>query len=467
MKKGIIAVISLAAAAAVSAGAFFYVQNSDKKNKENKAKELAENQLFDIDPDAIGTIEIQSAEGSYKLRRDGEKWVNAPDSDNTFGVEQSKAKLICTTICDLEADTNYGDADKESKEKYGLDEPYVLTVSDGDRNYTLNIGDASPTGSYYYAMVEGRNKIYAVQSAEINSLITTRFDLIDSKLIPYSAEEMSGISVKRDGKTVYELTLDPAKGLWTLPEKYKLLTVNQTRPSTMVTVLTRLSAEQILEENCTDLAKYGLDKPYAELTVSGTDGKSHTLVMSRYGRDASKMTHILIKDTGLLALYYTSDLDFIDYDIFDIIMQNVESANMFNISEFSFDCAEASDTFTVSEGAVGAECRGTAIDLSKAEIKNIFTSFYNSFSYISINAADIEAAPVLADPVLTARYVLNSGEESKVDLVSTGEGSDCYVFVNGKYTGTKTSSDFISGNDSMMSSYKTLCELSGLEPNLK
>ena len=235
----------------------------------------------------------------------------------------------------------------------------------------------------------------------------------------------------------------------------------------MVTVLTRLSAEQILEENCTDLAKYGLDKPYAELTVSGTDGKSHTLVMSRYGRDASKMTHILIKDTGLLALYYTSDLDFIDYDIFDIIMQNVESANMFNISEFSFDCAEASDTFTVSEGAVGAECRGTAIDLSKAEIKNIFTSFYNSFSYISINAADIEAAPVLADPVLTARYVLNSGEESKVDLVSTGEGSDCYVFVNAKYTGTKTSSDFISGNDSMMSAYKTLCELSGLEPNLK
>ena len=179
------------------------------------------------------------------------------------------------------------------------------------------------------------------------------------------------------------------------------------------------------------------------------------------------MTHILIKDTGLLALYYTSDLDFIDYDIFDIIMQNVESANMFNISEFSFDCAEASDTFTVSEGAVGAECRGTAIDLSKAEIKNIFTSFYNSFSYISINAADIEAAPVLADPVLTARYVLNSGEESKVDLVSTGEGLDCYVFVNGKYTGTKTSSDFISGNDSMMSAYKTLCELSGLEPNLK
>ena len=97
----------------------------------------------------------------------------------------------------------------------------------------------------------------------------------------------------------------------------------------------------------------------------------------------------------------------------------------------------------------------------------MFTTFYNTFSYISITKTDIDAAPALTDPVLSARYVLSSGEESKVDLVATGEGSDCYVFVNGKYTGTITSSDFISGNDSMMSAYKTLCELAGLEPNLK
>lgn len=467
MKKGIIAVISLAAAAAVSAGAFFYVQGSDKKDRERKSKELAENQLFSLDSDAIGKIEIQSEEGSYTLVRENDRWVNSPDSENTFHVAQSKAQLICTTICDLEADTNYGEADKESKEKYGLDEPYVLTVYDGGSSNTIYIGDASPTGNYYYAMADGKNKIYAVQSAEITSLLTTRFDLIDSSIIPYKAEEISGISVKRGGKTAFELSCDPATGLWTLPDEYKMLTVNQTRPSTIITVLTRLSAAQIVEERLTDLSQYGFDDPYAELTVSGTDGSSHTLVLSRYGREATKMTHVLVKDTGLVGLYYSSDLDFIEYDIYDIIMQNVESANMFNISEFSFTCAEAEDTFTLDATAGKAECRGTAVDLTRAEIKNMFTTFYNTFSYISITKTDIDAAPALTDPVLSARYVLSSGEESKVDLVATGEGSDCYVFVNGKYTGTITSSDFISGNDSMMSAYKTLCELAGLEPNLK
>ena len=467
MKKGIIAVISLVAAAAISAGAFFYVQNADKKGKDKKSKELAENQLFDIDANSIGMIEIKSSDGTYKLKLDGDKWVNAPDSENVFHVEQSKAQLICTTICDLEADTNYGKADNDNKKKYGLNDPYVITVSDGNQNYTINIGAASPTGNYYYATVDGKDKIYAVQAAEITSLLTTRFDLIDSSIIPYEAEEINSITVKRGDKIAYELTRDASTGLWTLPEKYKLLTVNQSRPSTMVTVLTRLSAEQLLEENATDLSKYGLDKPYAELTVGGTDGKSHTLLMSHYGRDATKMTHVLIKDSGLVGLYYSSDLDFLDYDIYDLIMQNVESANMYNISEVQFSCDEAEDLFTLDLPANKAECRGTSIDLEKAEIKNIFISFYNRFSYINITATDIDANPTLSAPVLSARYVLSNGEESKVDLVSTGEGTDCYVFVDGKYTGTITNSSFISGNSSMMSEYKTFCDLAGLEPNLK
>lgn len=467
MRKGIIAVISLVSAAAISAGAFLYVQNTDKKDKEKQSKELAENQLFDIDVSSIGTIEINGAEGDYKLRLDGDRWVNAPDSGNTFSVAQDKAQLICSTICDLEADTNYGEATGANKEKYGLNDPYVITVSDGDRDYTLRIGDASPTGSYYYATVDGKNKIYAVQSADVTSLLTARFDLIDSSIIPCSAEEIAGITVKRGGRTAYELKRDTETGLWSLPEKYKLLTVNQTRPSTMVTVLTRLTASQILEENVTDLSKYGLDNPYAELIVKDTDGKEHSLLLSHYGRDASSMTHVLIRDTGLVGLYYTSDLDFIDYDIYDIIMQNVESANMYKISGFGFSCDEAEDTFTIDAAAGTAECRDTAIDLGKAEIMDMFTAFYNSFSYISITDTDIDAAPELTDPVFSAQYVFDDGEESKVDLVSTGEGSDCYVFVDGKYTGTITSSDFISGSSSMMSSYKTLCELAGLEPNLK
>lgn len=467
MKKGIIAVIALLAAAGVSAGAFFIIKDKDEKEQKQKADELAENQLFSIDADSINRIEINSSEGAYTFLLENDKWVNSPDSGNTFVPDQTKAQLICTTISDLEANTNYGDADSDSKEKYGLTDPYVLTVSDGSSSYTINIGDASPTGNYYYAMVDGKKKIYAVEASDATSLLSTRFELIDSSIIPCNTDEIAGITVKRGGKIAFELTLNSDNHLWELPEEYSMLTVNQTSPSTMTTVLSRLTAAQLLEENATDLSKYGLDSPYAELDVKSTDGKTYKLLISRYGRDSSNLLHVLLEDTGLVGLYYTSDLDFIDYDIYDIIMQNVESANMYNISEFEFTCAEAEDFFTINANEDTAQCRGTDIDLAKAEIKNMFVNFYNSFSYISITGIDVEASPELTAPVLSARYVLNSGVESKVDLVSTGEGSDCYVFVNGEYSGTKTSSDFITGNSSMMSAYKTLCELAGLTPNLK
>ena len=463
MKKGIIAVAALAAAAGVSTAAFFIVKDKDTKEKKQAAEKLAENEIFRFDADSINTVEINSPEGDYSFVIENEKWVNSPDSGNSFALDQTKPQQICTTLSALKADTNYGEADDESKAKYGLDDPYVVTVGDGSKSYTLNIGDVSPTGNYYYAMADGNNKIYAVQSADITTLLYSRFDLIDSSVVPYSDAEITGIRLKRDGEEIYDLTLDPETRTWTLPSEYSMLTVNQTRPDTIVTVLARLSAAQLVEENASDLSQYGLDAPYAELTVKGSDGKTHTLLLSRYGRESSKMTYILIKESGLIGQYYTSDLDFIDYDLFDLVLQNVESANMFNISEFEFSCAEASDKFTLDAKAGTAECRGTAIDLTKAEVMNMFTNFYNSFSYITISDIDVKAKPELKEPVLSARYVLNSGEESKVDLVSAGEGTECYVFVNGKYSGTKTDSSFISGNSSMMSYYDSLCELTGLD----
>ncbi len=463
MKKGIIAVAALTAAAGVSIGAFFIVKDKDAKEKQEESKKLSENQLFSFDSDDINKVEINSAEGAYTFVLEDEKWVNSPDSGNSFHIDQTKPQQICTTMCDLEADTNYGDADDESKKKYGLTDPYVVSLSDGSQSYTISIGDVSPTGNYYYAMIDGSSKIYAVQSAEITTLLYKRFDLIDTSIVPYSDNEIAEICLTRGGETIYDLTLDPDTGRWELPSEYSMLTVNQTRPDTILTVLSRLTAAQIVEENATDLSQYGLDQPYAELKVKGTDGKTHTLVLSRYGRESSKMMYVLIKESGLVGQYYTSDLDFVDFDLFDLILQNVESANMFNISEFEFSTPEVSDKFTLNAKDGTAECRDTAIDLSKAEIMDMFTNFYNSFSYISINGIDIKAEPELNEPVLSARYVLNSGVESKVDLVPTGESTDCYVFVDGKYSGTTTDSAFISG--SMIPYYNQLCDLTSLTRN--
>ncbi len=456
MKKGIIAVVALIAASGLSIGAFFAVKNKDDKENSKKKAELAENELAQLDSASINKIQINAADGEYTLILDGDIWVNDPASGNDFVINQNMPMGICTLLKDFKAYKNYGDITEESKQKYGLTDPYVLTVSTGSESYTVNIGDASPTGGYYYATVDGKNKIYAILADDANTLTCSRSELIDPKLIPYSENDINEITVKLDGKINYSLTRDPNSGNWQLPEEYSLLTVNQTRPSTILTVITRLESNQIIEEKLDDLSKYGFDKPFAELEVKSSDGSSKTVLFSRYGKDAATTTYALLKDSGLVETFYTSDINFVNYSIFDLIMQSVESANLYDISAFEVACPAVTDSFTVNLSDNKASFSAGELDLTKTEVKNMLESFYNIFSYVSISDIAPDDNPSLQSPVLSAKYTKNSGETVNIDLVPTGNDDECYVFYCGEYTGTKTMLNFMTGQNSMESMYEIL-----------
>ena len=465
MKKGIIAAAGLLLCAGISTGSFIYVKNKSEQQVQNEAKKTADNVLFDFDSDSISKVTLSSPEGDFSFVYENKKWICDPSSDSSFDVNQSTVQGICTVFSKLKATKNYGSADEESRKKYGLSDPYVITVTADGTEYVLDIGDASPTGDYCYAAANGKDNIYALLASDADSLISDRFGLIDNDFLPYSDSDITQMTIVRDGKTTVDLTLDPDAGIWVLPDEYKMLTVNQTRPSTLLTTITRLTAVQIIEEDLSDLSKYGFDKPFAEFIVKTKDGSQRTILMSKYGNDAAAYTYVYIKESGLVETYYASDMSFVDYSIYDLITQTVESANLYNISAFEFSCAEASDSFTVDMSAPTATIRGADLDLTKAEVKNMFENFYNFFSYINITSIDLESKPELKDPSFSAKYTVSNGSETTIDLVSDGSGSEYYVFANGKYTGTKTVIDFLSGPNSMMSAYQLVCGYAGLEPN--
>lgn len=463
MKKVIIAVVALAAAAGISIGAFIGVKSKNDKETKKQEESLADNVLFNLDSDTLNKIEVKSPDISYTAELNGEKWVMDSSAEDTFELNQTTLQGICTYFAQLTADTSYGEATDENKAKYGLTEPYTVTVSDGTNEYTLHLGDKSPTGDYYYAFTDTKNNIYAVPASYAESIITTRLSIKDDNFIPYKDYEVVGMTLKKNGETVYELTYNSETSLWELPEEYAMLTVNQTRPENIVTLITRLTAEQMLEESDDDIVNYGFDEPDAEFTVKGSDGTEKTMLMKYYGKDAKTYIHVYMTDSKQVEVYYTEDMKFINYETFDFIMQTIENANLYSIKDFEINCNELSDKFTVDAVNSYAECRGTEIDLSTAEIKSFFTTFYNTFSYIGIKDIDINAEPELADPVFSVKYTNYDDSETYIDLVSTGNGSDCYVFAGGEYTGTITSSEFISGTDSMLSAYETLCRHTGLE----
>lgn len=465
MKKAIIALAALGAAAGISIGAFIAVRSGSEKENKKETERLADNVLFDFDAGSINKLDIINSDGSYTVENNGELWELKDSSDDYFDINQISVQSICTYMSNLTADTSYGKANDENKEKYGLVSPYTVTAYNDESSYTIYIGDKSPTGDYYYAYTPEKNNIYAIFSNDAESMIASRLELKNNDFINCRSEDIVGLTLKRDGDVVYDLTFDQETRRWNLPEKYDMLTINQTRISSMLTVMTTLTAEEMIEESPDDMTKYGFDKPTAEFTVKLNDGTERNYLMSRYGQNAITYTYVYLLDSNQVETYFTSDIDFVEYDMFDIIMQIIECANINTVKEFEISCDTFSDAFTIDKDNETAECRGTSIDLSNAELYSFFENFYNSFSYVRISDVDVEATPELTDPVISVKYTLTNESVKTIDFVRSGTEDLCYVFVDGEYTGTMAKDSFLYGSDSVNTSYELLCRQAGIQPN--
>lgn len=467
MKKPVIALIALVIAAGASTGGFLAVKNKNDKEIQKQNEQLAENQLFNIDSDSMTNMVIDCKDGKYTAEYIDDTWTltDSPDG-GIFPLSYSKMQAICADFADLTADDNYGPADEESKKRYGLDAPYAITITANSKEYKLYIGSKSPTDNYYYAMVEGKNNIYTIPAGDAESILSDFSTLKSPDLLNFKEQDLKSIKVIRDGKEAYEITFDKTTGLWALPEEYSMLTFDQAKAANMVSPMVKKEAQAVLENNLEDLSAYGFDKPVAEAVFTDINGREQHILISDFGNDRNTYTYVLQTDSNQVETFYTGDLSFLNYNIFDFVLKNVESANLYAINSFEFSCDGAEDSFTCNMNEKTAECRGQSIDLSNAEISSSFENFYNSFAYITIDSMDVKAKPELKDPIFTSVFTSEDGEK-KIQLVDSDESGHAYLFIDGKYTGTLTSTDFINGPDSFVNAYKTFCKLAGLEPNIK
>lgn len=460
MKKPIIALSVLAVLAGVSVGAFLIVKDKNDQNVKQEQEKIEDRVLFQMDN--ISRLDIYIDDTVYTAELSEDYWYLSNPVSEKFVLNQDKLKSMEGNIANLTAVESYGEANDEKKKTYGLDNPFKVTAYDGEKVQTLYIGDVSPTGNYYYAMTDTKNNVYAIEYSSAVEILTDRIGLKNKSFISYSDTDVKEMILVKNGETVYDVSFNSENGLWNLPQKYSLLAVNHTVPSNLLTLITRLEAQQLLEDNLQDLSKYNFDNPIAEFTVKANDGSQETILFSDYGTD-DNYTYALLKNTNQVALFYTADIKFINYSTEDFIMNTIEGASLYNISGFEFSCNDAEDSFLVNASEGKAECRGYDIDLSNAEIFGFFKTFYNSFSYMYISDIDVEKVPNLENPIFTATYYLNDGTDKTMQFVQSEKEGEAYVFIDGVYSGSLTSTEFIYGKDSSISKYRILCEHTGIE----
>lgn len=456
MKRTLIAVIILVVLCVGSLTAFFIVKNKRDKQAEEDAATAADYVLFSFDSDAVNKIRFQLEDGDYTAVLSDDKW-QLSDTDE-FALNNSFIQSVCTYMCALTAEKDYGEADDSKKAMYGLDTPTIITASDGTSDYTLYIGDISPTGDTYYVMTGEKNKIYAIDSLSGDVLKAKRLMLKNRYLLPYSSGEIANIQLLKNGNTVYDLSYNPENGSWSLPEEYANLIIDNTSPSSMVAVMTRLEAQEFLDENLEDYSKYGFDSPEAELIVTGTDGSVRKLLFSYNGSSSSDDIYVLFEESGQVATFYAPDADFIDYTPDYFLAKYVCNISLYNIEGFDLTYNGVNNSFNTDMNNNFIECDGKSISDIGSEAITAFTNFYNSIVYIEFETIDVTASPEKSDPLFSVNFHLNDGTDTLLELCKANDDS-CYVFINGTYTGALVNMSSITGNHAVNEFYTALFEI--------
>ena len=458
MKKVLIAIIVLAVLAAGSLTAFFIVRNNEEKKENEKSAASEDYALFSYDTDSINHVDISCEDGSYSIQKNEDNIWSLADSDE-FTVRQSTIQNIYTIMSYLTAEKDYGEATDEAKEMFGLDDPTVITLSNGTYDYTLFLGDADPTGTYYYAMTDSKSKIYAISADYGEQLKITRIMLKDRYLTNYGVSDIANIKLVRDGETAFEANYDTT--IWSLSDEYSEFESDQSELSTMVAYMVRIEAQQMLDENLEDLSKYGFDQPYAELILTGLDGKTHKYLFSYYGTNTNTYTHVLFEDTNQVAAFYTGDVDFINKSVKDFIVNYVCNYSIFDVSALDYSYEGIDCSFTIDKDNNKFSMDNGEINLKDSDISGNLTDFYNSICNLTIKDIDINISPKLSDPIMSLNITLKENNEKVLVQFTKADEENFYVFKNNEYTGFIVAQSDVIGQNAITGFYDKLARKSG------
>ena len=413
--------------------------------------------LFSFDSDSPTKLTFSKGDETYTCENIDGVWTL---STGEFAVDQTYCQLICTYISSLEAVENYGEITDEKLSMYGLDSPDTVEITEPKGTHTIHIGDQSPTGSYYYVTVEGKNNVYAVEAMQGSVLKLDRLLIKNKELLPYTLYDLKEVITYKDGEVLCDLTYDEESQTWSLPKEYDQLDLDQTQVTAEFNNIVRLEALDMMDEKLDDLTKYGFDKPYGEAVVKGLDGTERKLLMSVDESDPS-YCYVLV-DGEQVEKFYTQDMHFSQLLPYDYISQDYIAAQSYNVSGFKLKYNNIDISAELDLDNSKCTINGKEVDLNTNENYVAFDNFFNSMSIFKFKGTDVKAKPDLKDPEFTAEFTLTEGGTRKIELVK-GEDIYYYVFRDGKYTGAYIEESMLTGRNSLSEFFIKFQKLAGIE----
>ena len=454
MKKStklVSAVVVLAVLGGVYVGLNTYVSKEEKA--ESSSEEESKTEVFSVKTDDIKSLEFIVDKKEVTFEKKDDSWVKKDET--AFPVNQTTLDSAASAIEMVEADRVLEDV--ENLAEYGLDSPSNTVIVDtADGTTKLNIGDENTsTNQYYISRDDDDSTVYVVAADTVSPFMNSLYDYAQGEDFPtIDSSTVKKVQVSED-KDSYVLEENSDGATWDVSGdgSSDKESADTTAAGNVTSGLGSFAFDQFVNYNAENLSQYGLDKPYATITVdyqeeveddstdstesgendstaseSDSENSDTTDTDSSSGDADSKTTTVdkqlviyVGDEAGDGSRYVTVDnkqiytmstdtlsavIDKTPSDLWSLI---VNYLSVKNLDQLQVTYGETTNTVNVSRETStdddGNEKETTTYQLDGEEIESTtFTTFYNKLINMAGQKRLTEAYTPAADPEMTAVF---------------------------------------------------------------
>lgn len=269
MKKKSVNLITAVGVLVVLSGAYVgvkaYVAKQDATESESAEEKNPE--IVSIASADVKSIKFVIDKKEVTFEKDGDSWVKSDETD--FPVDQDKIDTLVSSLNSITAERTLEDVEDASE--YELDQPentITVTTEDGETT-VIRLGmENDSTSQEYIDLNKDSSTVYVVSNSTFSSFEGSLYDFAKSGTFPtVDSSTVSKISV--DGKSSSYVVEKDENNFWNITGDGDTEKADSAKATTLTTALSSMAYASYVNYNCSEdqLSQYGLDKPYAKITV--------------------------------------------------------------------------------------------------------------------------------------------------------------------------------------------------------
>ncbi len=316
---------------------------------------------------------------------------------------------------------------------YGFDSPTArIKYGTAEGVVEFLLGDSTPTGSGYYATADNGQHVYIVDAGIMEDIeMFSVEELASDYLFVNQKALVQEAAFVREGELIWHLRRENrGEKSWVMIAPVTAQAEQTTIEDRLLIDLVNLQYTTVIETDCEDLTKYGLDKPKYELYVQGYGQEPQILLLAQGEVSGTGYLFGCYKGEDDVFTVGQYDLGFLDISTFELVATVAYFAPLVELDSFEYKLGDKNYIITITavEGGYQYALNGQPVEY--AQIVDLYTSG------VWVEADEIYLLSVESRDYLTITYKHKDGTQRELSFKSIDEqGAQYLLYDDGFNTG--------------------------------